>query len=544
MAAITIRSMVVNAFLIYQLAVHFASASPLYAAKGGVHRRLFPAIETPSAVILTPIAGSPTLLPIPTQTPTSTPSETTSATPSATPSLAFQNFITRRGNKLYDGDQQFRFVSANTPGLLISEDTPGIRWVVPPPYEQDDLMRSVAGIGGLVARTYTLGVPYHIVGPGVYNETGFVGMDNAIAAAGRNGVRLIVPLINENLSAGEENTFLIGAYRDLAAFRGLEADVFYTNDTLRSDFKDTITYVLNRVNTVTGIRYGDDPTILAWQTGNELGSWEKPPAPADWLLDISTHIKSLSQSLVMDGTIGGSWRWQGIDVPTIDIYDSHLYGTNDTKSLREDAAFASLHGKVHVIGEYGLTDPVVYDTYMDENINNPNITGSLIWSLRGHANGGGLNVHSEGKNGTSNEYEIVSYHVPGLPPNIPDKIGPEETTVIADLRRHALAIQNLPSTTPYPAPIAPVLLTVTNGQLTWRGSAWAASYTVFRGNSTSFNGTETPLAMGVLDNVSIGDVVTRGYLWADASFVAGMEVHYAVQAVGVGGDLSPLSNVI
>ena len=29
-------------------------------------------------------------------------------------------------------------------------------------------------------------------------------------------------------------------------------------------------YVLNRRNTITGVRYGDDPCVLAWETGNEL----------------------------------------------------------------------------------------------------------------------------------------------------------------------------------------------------------------------------------------------------------------------------------
>lgn len=35
-------------------------------------------------------------------------------------------------------------------------------------------------------------------------------------------------------------------------------------------FKQIITFMLNRRNTVNGVRYGDDPSIMAWETGNEL----------------------------------------------------------------------------------------------------------------------------------------------------------------------------------------------------------------------------------------------------------------------------------
>ena len=53
----------------------------------------------------------------------------------------------------------------------------------------------------------------------------------------------------------------------------------------RSDRTKLIfTFLLNRVNTITGRRYGDDPSILAWETGNELQHNFKGnlPAPGDW----------------------------------------------------------------------------------------------------------------------------------------------------------------------------------------------------------------------------------------------------------------------
>ena len=40
--------------------------------------------------------------------------------------------------------------------------------------------------------------------------------------------------------------------------------LFYTDPILRAHFKDWIDHIVTRTNTVTGQRYIDDPTILAW----------------------------------------------------------------------------------------------------------------------------------------------------------------------------------------------------------------------------------------------------------------------------------------
>jgi hypothetical protein len=62
---------------------------------------------------------------------------------------------------------------------------------------------------------------------------------------------------------------------------------------------------------VNGIAYKDDPKILAWQHGNELGGWDGPSPPADWTLELSALMKSFTpNTLVMDGTQGG------LDIPT------------------------------------------------------------------------------------------------------------------------------------------------------------------------------------------------------------------------------------
>lgn len=124
-------------------------------------------------------------------------------------------------------------------------------------------------------------------------------------------------------------------------------------------YKTLLNYLLNRINTVTGKRYGDDPSILAWQTGNELqhsykgarpppGHWtgqqilsDSPSAHMENILtiiatpaEIASHIKSLApHTLVMDGSfakddrIEECYAREALKSKDVDIIDYHYYGS-------------------------------------------------------------------------------------------------------------------------------------------------------------------------------------------------------------------------
>ena len=46
---------------------------------------------------------------------------------------------------------------------------------------------------------------------------------------------------------------------------------FYTNETIVQDFKNYIQHLITHKNPYTGLTYAEDPTIFAYETGNELG---------------------------------------------------------------------------------------------------------------------------------------------------------------------------------------------------------------------------------------------------------------------------------
>lgn len=229
-----------------------------------------------------------------TSAPASIPASIPASVPSVSPpdvngkqnnSASDLGFITRKGSQLFDGDEPFRFVSYNVPNLFLIEDKPGLKgtYLPPHPYEQQDAMATIAGSHGRVARSYTLAAGYghHVPEIGTYNETAFLAMDHAIAAAKQHNVRLIIPLVNNhNGQDTPDSECNFGSYGSFTKLRRKKPSEFFTDETLRKDFKELLSFLLNRVNTVTGVAYKNEPIIMAWQLGNELGSWEKAVAPA------------------------------------------------------------------------------------------------------------------------------------------------------------------------------------------------------------------------------------------------------------------------
>ena len=121
----------------------------------------------------------------------------------------FQNFITARGDLLMDGDRPFRFISFNIPNLLLVEDNYPFAqtnaWRLPDQFEITDALATVRQMGGTVVRTYSITLARgdnpptqvsQVLAPGKFNEAAFVVLDRALQVANEQGVRLVIPLVN------------------------------------------------------------------------------------------------------------------------------------------------------------------------------------------------------------------------------------------------------------------------------------------------------------------------------------------------------------
>ena len=162
--------------------------------------------------------------------------------------------------------------------------------------------------------------------PGVYNETTFKRMDYIIKKARDNGMRLIIPLVNNWDTFGG-----MSKYVDWSVSASLH-DQFYTDANCKYLYKNYVNYFLNRKNTLTGVIYKDDPTILVWELANE------PRCPSDpsgdtltaWIVEMSRYIKSIDQNhMVATGEEGwysadGTDYARNIRLPDIDIGTFHI----------------------------------------------------------------------------------------------------------------------------------------------------------------------------------------------------------------------------
>lgn len=443
-------------------------------------------------------------------------------------------FITRSGDKLMEGRQEYRFISFNIPALHIIEDNMAFEatneWRFPNEFEIADALLTVKQMGGRVTRPYVLSIckkdgpnpiPCHVKRPGEFNEEAFRALDKILEVANRTGVRVIIPFV--------DNWKWWGGIEQYAEYRGKSAAEFWTDRGVIEDFKKTVHFVINRRNTFTGTLYKDDKAILAWETGNELYS------TYSWTREIAAQIKSLdSNHLVLDGFYIGNKEIQAeaLDDPNIDIVSSHHYpGPN--KGAAEMAAdivrFRQQIGgkKAYIEGEVGFIPVAGMERVLDTVIRN-GLSGAMGWGLRFHNRDGGFYCHSE----PAGAGLYKAYHYPGFATG--DAY--EERALLKLMRAKAYEIRGLPEP-PSEAVQPPALLPIgTVAAISWQGSVGASSYDVER--AASPNGPWTIVGMDIDDTW-----VQYRSLFADTHAVPGDSYYYRVRAKNSAGTSEP-SNVV
>ncbi|CEM02606.1 unnamed protein product [Vitrella brassicaformis CCMP3155] len=366
------------------------------------------------------------------------------------------DFISQRGGRLWLGSRPFRFSGANIYWLGLDENVNGIGF--PTTFRTEDAILTAKEMGLTVVRSHTLGISFgrnESFQPtlGEFRPDNLRMADYAVKVAGDHGIRVIVPLM-------DEWDYYHGGIETFTRWRNRSKHEFYTDPTIIQDFKTYISRLVSHVNRYTGVAWKDDPTIMAWETGNELGP------PTSWTQQIAAHLKrEAPYQLVMDG------RW-GVD-PASSLFDevdfvSTHYWHWPYRELGEDlsdeggARLAHNNGTAFIVGEYDWRGYPRNELrpFLKRVEGDLAVSGALFWSLFPHHDRGGYVTHKDG----------YTLHYPGATCEMQ-----QQAQLI---RSHAYTMSGSPQPSSHGVPSRPLILDIDANSISWRGSTPAATYTL------------------------------------------------------------------
>lgn len=218
------------------------------------------------------------------------------------------------------------------------------------------------------------------------NPDGMRRTDFLLAEAAKRHLKLLLSFIDYWAYTG-------GSQQMRAWYGGEGEDRFFFSDPRTvADYKAWIRFVIQRVNPLTGLAYGDDPTIFAWELMNE--SQAPAAVSAAWTAAMSAAVKSLdSNHMVASGADGPNLADFGI--PTIDFVTWHGYpkyrGITPARFdtlIRRMCSLAGQQDKPVLLEEFGYaranTDPgqaQAYRMWLDTLGSDHACAGWLVWRL-------------------------------------------------------------------------------------------------------------------------------------------------------------------
>lgn len=294
----------------------------------------------------------------------------------ATSDGADRAFVRTRGNQLVVDGVPFRFAGANLAIMHGPESRAGAGGVLAEAARDGIRVGRIwaLGEGAVGATAWQRDNYYFRVGPSRWIDAAYQHLDRVLVAAARSGVRLIVTLSNSWSDYGGVPQYLrwAGRWHPKADAYGV-TDRFYADPRARAAFRAHVERLLQRTNSVSGVPYRDDPTILAWELMNEsrVDTTGGVRARRAWIVEMARLAHRLDpHHLVTSGVTGYRLEreraeWLALcQLPEIDYCDGHFYpeemlGDRPLELLDafvDDFAQLAEHvaKKPFVLGEFGV----------------------------------------------------------------------------------------------------------------------------------------------------------------------------------------------
>ncbi|KAK2078443.1 hypothetical protein QBZ16_003283 [Prototheca wickerhamii] len=266
---------------------------------------------------------------------------------------------------------------------------------------------------------------------GVYNETVARRLDYVVNKASQLNMRVILTLTNWWPFYGGMRLIRVSIitsvqfYVDSLYNTTAPEELFYTDTICKAYFKSYVGWLIRRTNFYSGLKYINDPAVLAWELSNEARTTNGYEASKgvplgsiinSWVSEMSSYIKSLDKNHLVstgqegfqingdccnghtwmnNGLIGTDWITTNTLTSTIDFATIHLYPsswgftTTDYTWLGPNwivsrAVSALAKNKPILLEEYGLPSGWLpcrdgYFAWALRQAHQAKYTGSLAW---------------------------------------------------------------------------------------------------------------------------------------------------------------------
>ena len=195
--------------------------------------------------------------------------------------------------------------------------------------------------------------------PGIYDNNLLQGLDFLLVEMGKRNMKSVVCLSNFWMWSGGFPQYLSWANKEKIPYPDVEgggswdgfinySQSFYSNKKAVGLYHDFLRFIITRENSISGISYIDDPTIMSWQLANEPRGYEEVVTYRKWIKKTAKLIQQLDKNHLV--CIGGEG-----DTST-KISGTDLY--KDSKSKYIDYATTHLW-----IQNWGWFDPKDTSTY-------------------------------------------------------------------------------------------------------------------------------------------------------------------------------------
>lgn len=184
------------------------------------------------------------------------------------------------------------------------------------------------------------------ISPGVFNQRVLKGLDYVIVEARKNGIRLILSLVNNLNAFGGKQQYMRWA-EEAGLNVSSSPDSFFSHPTIKGYYKHYVKAIVTRKNSLSGVRYSEEPAIFAWELINEprCDSNSSSSLLQSWITEMAAYVKSLDQKHLVTIGLEGFYGPKAVEKSGVNPGDwAASLGTDFIQNSAIDGIdFASVH---------------------------------------------------------------------------------------------------------------------------------------------------------------------------------------------------------